>query len=627
MSYKEVTSLRKAGELDQAYAMAMQDFQSDQNKWSANALFWVLNDQCKLLIESNQTEAIDVKIEEMNNLHVLMDDSEGIALKCLDALHRKSNPEYNNIIEAVKLSKENQNQDAIALFHRINQQGLLPKGFHEAYGWAIFKYLHKEIENISSLTSRTLLYDYINLDNSRPSRLHTLILIQALRIAALHEDFKLIPFFRMWGIENFTSDDWLPMQKEGQSYPPRAQKVLDRLFDAVKSAHFKDVEDLLPLFAQGAEKLTESKFAKRKYALMLSGIGRKEEAYKLYLEMIKSLNEWYVWHEIGMLSTDGTIKLSCLCKALSLNKNEDFIGDLRLHAAEAFLSLDFTEEAQRELYYYNKNRELKGWSKSSTFTRLVREIAIPEQLTKKITNYLSFTSECEELIYHDLPVDHLILLSIYKDKEDKIKCRLSDKSGDITLVVHQKRYHDLLQAKQHDIFECRILKDGVGARTYYKALTLRKVETPHSQVHPFYIQNGTVVYFNQEKRHYKVILHKDQYCYFSANQISEKWQIGDTVSIDFIYRKEYKENVETKKLDVIRAKKNLSVQSPFVKEVQGELKVIEKNDGTNNLSFGFIDNCYIPAELLKPHLHRKGDTIKAKALSDGDKWQVFKFVD
>ncbi|MGL5014226.1 MAG: DUF7017 domain-containing protein [Bacteroidales bacterium] len=627
MSYKEVTNLRKAGNIDQAYEMAMQDFQHEANKWSASALFWVLNQQCKSLLESDQKESITEKFEEMNNLYVLMDDEDGIALNSLDILRRKCNSEYSNIIEAIQLSKNKQNKEAVDLFHQVYTKGALSKDFHESYGWAIFKYLLSEIENMDSRTSRTLLHDYIELHNPRPSQLHSLVLIQALRIAALHEEFKLIPFFRMWGLDNFTSEDWLPVQKEDHTYPPRAQKVLDKLFEAAKAAHFKQVDDLLPLFAEGAERLTDAKFAKRKYAIMLNALGRKEESYRLYLEMIKTLNEWYIWHEIAMLTDDNTIRLSCLCKALSKNKNEDFIGELRLHTAEVFLALGYTEEAQRELYYYNKNRELKRWSKSDTFKRLVRQIAIPEQLTKKETDYLSFTSKCEELIYHDLPVDHLILVSTYRDKEDKVKCRLADKSGDLTLVVQQKRYPELLHANQHDIFECRILKDGVGTKTYYKALTLHKVETLHPEVQPYYIQNGTVVYFNQEKKHYKVMLHKDQYCYFSANQINEKWRIGDAVSIDFIYRKEFKENVETKKLNVIRAQKSHSVQSPFVKEVEGELKVIDKNDGTNNQSFGFIDNCYIPAELLKPYLHLKGSTLKAKALPDGDKWQIFEFVD
>lgn len=626
MSFKEVNTLRKNGDIDQAYTIAEQDFRSEPNKWSASALFWVLNDQCKSLLESNGTDAINSKIEEMNTLFQLIDDSEGFAQRSLESLRRKANPENKNILAAIQLSKDNHHQQAADQLRQIYQKGNLPDSYHEAYGWTIYRYLQTGLEKMDSRTIRGLLHDYIQLCNARPSQLHSLIMTQALRTAALHEDFKLIPFFRMWGLNNLIAEDWLPVQKENQTYPARAQKILDRLYDAAKSARFSDVEDLLPFFAEASRKLSDSKFAKRKYGLMLAATGHKEDAYKLYLELIKNLNEWYVWHEIAMLCNDPAMRLSCLCKALSMNRNEDFIGELRLHAAETFLTLGHSDEAKRELYHYDKNREEKKWARSEVFKKLERKLTIPAQLTRKYTDYLQFTNACEELIYQDLPLHQLILVSIYKDKEEKTKCRLTDKTGEILVVVPQKRYPELRQASEYDAFLCRIHKDTVGAKSFYKALTLRKADPAISTQKPYYIQNGAVVYFNKEKQLYKIILQKDLYCYIPLNQIKENWQIGDTISVDFVFRKEYREDNEIKKINVIRAVKNHTDTSSFVQEVKGELKVIEKNEGSTNRSFGFINNCYIPTDLLKPYLHLKGSTLKGKALSDGDKWQIFQLI-
>ena len=50
MSFKEVTSLRKAGRLQDAYNMAKADLEQEQSKWTYSAMFWVLSDYGKQYI-------------------------------------------------------------------------------------------------------------------------------------------------------------------------------------------------------------------------------------------------------------------------------------------------------------------------------------------------------------------------------------------------------------------------------------------------------------------------------------------------------------------------------------------------------------------------------------------------
>lgn len=54
MSYKEVTSLRKSGKLDETYDLAKKDLERQTDKWSLSALYWVLNDICKQHIEQHE---------------------------------------------------------------------------------------------------------------------------------------------------------------------------------------------------------------------------------------------------------------------------------------------------------------------------------------------------------------------------------------------------------------------------------------------------------------------------------------------------------------------------------------------------------------------------------------------
>ena len=58
MSFSEVTELRKAGRLSEAYELAKRDLDIERSEWSLSALFWVLRDLCnKHLDESNEATA------------------------------------------------------------------------------------------------------------------------------------------------------------------------------------------------------------------------------------------------------------------------------------------------------------------------------------------------------------------------------------------------------------------------------------------------------------------------------------------------------------------------------------------------------------------------------------------
>ena len=54
MSFKEVTKLRKNGQLNEALEMAKADLENDKSSWSYRALFWVLHDMCKQCLDKNR---------------------------------------------------------------------------------------------------------------------------------------------------------------------------------------------------------------------------------------------------------------------------------------------------------------------------------------------------------------------------------------------------------------------------------------------------------------------------------------------------------------------------------------------------------------------------------------------
>lgn len=621
MSCKEVHSLRKSGNLDEAYTLAKKDLENQSDQWSLSALYWVLNDQCKQLIEQHENKLLAEKLTEMESILPQIDDSEGIAQKCLNSLHKKSNPEFETIQKAIQLSKDNKITEGLNLFREIASRNALPEYHHESYGWVIYKQLSQGLEKMDSITCRTLLRDYLRLQNTRPSHLHSLILLQAIRISELHDDFRILPFFKLWGTDAFTPEDWLQSATDTRTYTPRAQKVIDKIFETLKAEKYATASEFTELFKQASLKLADSKFIKRKYAILLSVTGHKDEAREQYISLLKEYNEWYIWHELSLLITEPQMRLSCLCKALCKNRQEDFIGEVRLHAAETFLTLGLKEEAARELALYAKNRDKNNWAKNDTFKRLSRQVSSENVPTDRYTNYSQFAEECESLIYNDLPAHKVILVSKYKDKNEKNKCRLSDKTGKITFVCSQNQFADLRTAREGEAFECRLKKETVENNSFYRALTLRKISI-EDQPDLSYNNTGIIISTDKERKLYKAILSDGQFInipFLHCRDIQKE----DIVQVSYIERI----NEQNKKsLITIRTEKHPEQKCNFVKQIEGPLKVVEKPNGSISKLFGFIDNCFIPKHILTPFKHLDGKTLKAKAFTDGERWQVYELT-
>lgn len=233
MSCREVTSLRKNGRLNEAYKLALQELNNEQNEWTLSAMFWVLNDCCKIYIENKDQEKLNSVLIKMQGLLELMRDEEKYAKKALDSLRRRSNAEYNNLCEAIKLSKQGENEKALAIFQKYTQEyGGVDNAFHEAYAWIIYRYLSASLSVISSVEARSLLRDYIALNNERPSQLHSLFINLAAKVSDCFPDFKLLPFIKLWNVSNFTVDDRSTKELDDKSIKPLTVRLIQRLVKA-----------------------------------------------------------------------------------------------------------------------------------------------------------------------------------------------------------------------------------------------------------------------------------------------------------------------------------------------------------------------------------------------------------
>ena len=230
MSFKEVTALRKSGRLQDAYNMAKADLGQEQSEWTYSAMFWVLSDYGKQYIAQGQQDKAGECLDEMMNLLEVMDDNEGYAERAVNNLHRKLIPNWNLVYNMSELAKAGNVEEAFEKLTEAHKSAPLDAALHEDFGWVIYRYLNNRYEEIGSVNARRALAVYMNLENERPSLLHSQILNVATKISEKYEDFKFLPFLRMWGVMNFSDDDFCTSYWEGKEISPLVERIIERCF-------------------------------------------------------------------------------------------------------------------------------------------------------------------------------------------------------------------------------------------------------------------------------------------------------------------------------------------------------------------------------------------------------------
>lgn len=210
MSVKEVTNLRRAGKLEEAYDMARREFNEDSNEWTRMSLFWVLRDLAENKFIANQNmEQARLCLDQMKKLLPKMIDDNGTGERAYQNLHKQILPNANKVKDALELSKTDPNAaytNITALFGTNAQQ--LENEFHEDFGWIIYRYIKANTNQLTSVQIRCLLRDYMQLKNERPSLLHSVILNYAIAFSNGHSDFSFYKFFKLWGADNLRYEDY-----------------------------------------------------------------------------------------------------------------------------------------------------------------------------------------------------------------------------------------------------------------------------------------------------------------------------------------------------------------------------------------------------------------------------------
>lgn len=374
--------------------------------------------------------------------------------------------DWNEVKRLNELSKSGSEREALEAFTRLYNGGELPVVFHDSMGWAIYRLLKCDGATMGSNAVMRLLALYLKLGHERPSLLHSLILVYAERVFVEQEEWRFLKFLELWGVATFRPEDWEETKKDDKVYKSLASKCMKKACDAALSIPRPgDVSWLLECVQKGLALNKGDVWLRRDYALLLSKLGRFDDALKVFKVLLSALNDkFYFWHDLSACyGGDVKQRMAMLCKALTIERNEDFIGDVRLEFARCMIELGMVDEAAVELLRYKENREKNGWKLGSVYAELLPMAA--ECVDQKRHNgalYREHAMLADAFAYQDIPVVMMVVADTYQDvnKEGKKRdmCVLCSASGDV-VKVNRRRFAVLKGAKPTDVFALKFVTD------------------------------------------------------------------------------------------------------------------------------------------------------------------------
>lgn len=524
------------------------------------------------------------------------------------------------------------------LINEIGNENLIIENIRETFFWKVVQ-AHKE--NQFNFMWSILNYYVTTYSNFGASHWHSEILKLAERYMVEDNQWRFFEFIKNWNIQNFMNDDWREEVNGEYTNKPLALKSLKKLFDIIKSSN-KDQEDInwiLNLYQYALKKLDNDIWLLREYAILLNKVNRIDESIDIYKNIILELSDQaYAWHEFSNIikTKNKDIAISMLCKAIMIQPDEDFLGEIRLDLAELLLNNEFVNEGLVELTKYKNHREEKGWKIPERFQTLFSKVSnISTLLSDNKLFYEKTKTNAEDYILFNIPSTNVVLYDVFKNKEGKERLLFTD-FKDIEFVTNRKKSKSLNNAKKDEVFEAKLHFDKTNQK--YLVLKIEKsVATIDNLIDNASEEIAIVDHINNQKKlfHYVVNTRQDGVIHFDQTDLRPN--IGDFIKIKF-YSSDDKKSGKSK-INILQVELTQEIKSSLTKTITGKLKLKYRNDGSiydyediiddgldidiRKPDFGFINDYYVPKYLLEKNYIISNLDLEAQVLFNGEKWSVF----
>lgn len=325
--------------------------------------------------------------------------------------------------------------------------------------------LYHSTEGGVSASTWNLFEEYLAFFPEAPaSSSHSRVLGLAERIMKDNNAWRFYDFFKQWNPEKLREVDWKEEKGDnGETYKPLAVKCLKKAREAIESLSYEQIGDLqwlIDLYGTAVEKFPDDDWNIRSKALLHLRAGQLAKAKSIYKDLCLKMGEkYYIWSEFADCWKDTGVKTALLCKALSLENNEDFIGKIRLELARQLIRAKKYENAAVELEQYKKHYTEMGWRVDEKVDTLLGQCssATPAK-DKNAALYAENLPIAEEHAYADIPYTDMVLVEKWKNNDGKEMMTFVD--GDtIEFATNKKRFPTLRNSHEGQVWRFKLYKD------------------------------------------------------------------------------------------------------------------------------------------------------------------------
>lgn len=613
---------------------------TDQNtKWLAIALKCVVSDLINNEKNNNTNDKVGISelVHLLDGIDTQYDES---SRRYIESIKRKANADYSYIEKEREIPKEGDQQQAISLLNTYIER---TQDFSVAIslGWRIYfqiKYL-LSCSMLNCIEIKKFLKEYFSLklqpqQNENNRKLHSCILIAAKKFYQLiqNKDTKTIGeknfifsnFLVQWDLSNLTSEDW---KKDPKSeYPALAVDVIKKGAQNVlseKQPKTKTLEYLCPYIEKAINLEKDNIWLHLYFSRILQKIGKTDDSICHILSVIKNKTDaWWAWAEFGKIYiSKGNIELgvSCLCKALLINKNnESYKINVHKNLAEIlYKNHDLSHSKAEYINYFSSaskiNNELESIKSSEWY---LNTTACPDMQDF----YELQSNKANEVLYEDIPWTEAIL-------GPEITFKIENKTKRKRVIyISPIRKNILDTAEKIEVsrneYDFSSFKEGSSLKikgefkdNLFHLYLLKKDDSNNSDI----IKNVFAYIYDTDK---------NKNLFFAI--IKEKCTVKDSIdklrrinagknsvikiSVCSEYNKKTNQN-NIKIIDILDKGEVTDLSADAVKEFSGNIEIITDEYDHDKIKFGFVDGIFIPENtIVKKNIH-SGDFVKGKAIS------------
>ena len=416
MTIREITALRRSGQLSEALQAAEAEFAQNANKFTAGALFWCLND---LLKQPEGEVDIPSTVERMRSLYNDHCAGDEYMQKSLASAERRVLPHFQEISTAVDGAKNG--GDARAAHRLVSgwyNAGELDPSLYPQFGWLTY-YALKQTNLNDTQARKLLLNQYIKLDLPKPSVLHSLILSEAVKVEKTTPlQFRIRDFVRLWGLENLRDEDWEQFHTDdGNTLSSLVEKLISVYARELKTDHVASPDDFSQLVDKALVAFPQNQYQPLYMAIVLTSQGKGDEALAYFRNMIlKSPSKFFLWNQAADLVEDTDTKIGLICRALSCGADDKFIGKIQLRLASLLIEKGMLSQAKYQLEKHRATYQNNGWNLKPEFWELFNKVASADAATTDADVFAEYSAKADEFIYSSFPT--LLAVKVGESQSD-----------------------------------------------------------------------------------------------------------------------------------------------------------------------------------------------------------------